>query len=269
MLCRAKVNLTLHVGAPIASGRWSGYHPVESLVVFADIGDDIAFSPSAENNLIIDGPFGTGLTVGPGNLISKALSACGAPPQSARLTKRLPISSGLGGGSTNAAAVLRVFDSEGRVDSAALGADVPVCRLSRTAMMEGIGEQVTPVPGLGAVPAVLVNPRVPVSTGTIFENYDARKPPANPQQTARQGTLMERAMSGTNDLQAAAIVEVPEIQSVLNALETRSGCDLARMSGSGATCFGLFDSDASAESAAHALSQRGWWAVATRLGDES
>jgi len=267
MLCRAKVNLTLHVGAPMPSGRWAGYHPVESLVVFAEVGDLIEFTPSAKHSLSIDGPFGVGLTVGSDNLISKALSACGAPPHFVRLTKQLPVSSGLGGGSTNAAAVLRMFDPRGRVDDAALGADVPVCRLSKTAMMEGIGERISPILGLGSVAAVLLNPSVPVSTGSIFQSYDARNPPVNPRQTARRGTLLERAISGVNDLEGDAILKAPIIQTVLEALREQPGCDLARMSGSGATCFGLFASDAAATRAAEILSKRGWWAVATRLGD--
>lgn len=267
MLCRAKVNLTLHVGAPMTSGRWMGYHPVESLVVFADVGDDITFMPSPDNVLTIGGQNGAGLSPGPDNLIARALKLCGAPPQSVHLTKRLPVSSGLGGGSANAAAVLRMFDPDGRVDDVALGADVPVCRLSKTAMMQGIGERVSPVQGLGTVPAVLVNPGVPVSTGDIFRLYDSRHPPSVPRQTARQGCLLERAISGTNDLEADAIVKAPDIGTVLAMLRTQFGCDLARMSGSGATCFGLFSDDAAAARAADALSQRGWWAVATRLGD--
>ncbi|MGJ8559868.1 MAG: 4-(cytidine 5'-diphospho)-2-C-methyl-D-erythritol kinase [Litorimonas sp.] len=267
MLCRAKVNLTLHVGAPITSGRWSDYHPVESLVVFADIGDEITVEPATEDKLIIGGPFGSGLTAGPDNLILKALRQCGAPPQSVHLTKRLPVSSGLGGGSANAAAILRMFDPYERVDDATLGADIPVCRLSQTSMMEGIGDQVSPVPNLGLLPAVLVNPGVPVSTSDIFRAYDSRHPPEVPRLTAREGGLLERALSGTNDLEAPAIVEAPEIGAVLTMLRAQPECDLARMSGSGATCFGLFSNDAAATRAADILSQYGWWAVATRLGD--
>lgn len=267
MLCRAKVNLTLHVGAPITSGRWADYHPVESLVVFADIGDDITVEPAIEDRLTIGGPFGAGLTAGPDNLIIKALRQCGASPQSVRLTKRLPVSSGLGGGSANAAAILRMFDTDERVDDATLGADIPVCRLSQTSMMEGIGDRVSLMPNLGILPAVLVNPGVPVSTGDIFRAFDSRRPPEVPRQTVREGRLLERALSGTNDLEASAIVEAPEIGAVLKMLRAQPECDLARMSGSGATCFGLFANDNAATRAADVLSQRGWWAVATRLGD--
>ncbi|GHA82277.1 4-diphosphocytidyl-2-C-methyl-D-erythritol kinase [Algimonas arctica] len=269
MLCRAKVNLTLHVGAPIVSGRWSGYHPVESLVVFANFGDDIVFAPDSESSLTICGPFGAGLTAGPDNLITKALRACDAPPQSVRLTKRLPVSSGLGGGSTNAAAVLRVFDPGQRVDDVSLGADIPVCRLSKTSLMEGIGEVVSAVPHLGSMSAVLVNPGVPVNTGDIFRAYDSTHPPVVPHKTARQGSLLERALSGTNDLEAPAIAAAPVIGAVLTILRAQPECNLARMSGSGGTCFGLFSSDDAATRAADVLSQRGWWAVATRLGEPS
>lgn len=267
MLCRAKVNLTLHVGAPIVSGRWTGYHPVESLVVFADVGDVITFTVDTENSLTINGPFGEGLSAGPDNLICKAMTLCGAPPQALHLTKHLPVSSGLGDGSANAAAILRMFDPDNCVDDASLGADIPVCRLSKTAMMEGVGERVSPVPDLGSVAAVLVNPGVPVSTGDVFQAYDKKGPATNPQQTVRRGDLLARAQSGTNDLEVPAILNVPEIGAVLTLLRAQTGCDLARMSGSGATCFGLFSNDAAAKIAADALSQRGWWAVATRLGD--
>lgn len=269
MLCRAKVNLTLHVGAPLTSGRWDGYHPVESLVVFADFGDEIELTPALLTELSIGGPFGAGLSAGADNLISEALIACDAPAQSVFLTKHLPVSSGLGGGSANAAAIMREFDPDHKIDTVSLGADVPVCRLSQTAMMEGIGERVTPLSSLGTLAAVLVNPGVPVSTAEIFRRYDSRNPEVLPKQTARDGSLMHRALSGTNDLEADALMTAPEIGDVLTELRLQTGCELARMSGSGATCFGVFDTDTRAQCAAEALSRRGWWVVATRLGDPS
>lgn len=269
MLCRAKINLTLHVGAPMANGRWKGYHPVESLVVFADVGDRIEFSASEQTKLKIDGPFGAGLTAGHDNLILTALTLCNASPVAVRLTKNLPVSSGLGGGSANAAAVLRAFDKKHHVDAASIGADVPVCCLSETSMMTGIGEIVTPVPGLGQMAAVLVNPGIAVSTGDIFRIYDGLNPKSQPDETATFGGLLDRTLSGRNDLQKTAVTLVPEIASVLAALETSEGCSVARMSGSGATCFGLFETDEAARSVAERLSQRGWWAVATRLGESA
>ena len=267
MLCRAKVNLTLHVGARIVGGRWEGYHPVESLVAFADIGDVLAFDPADTLGLEIVGPFAGYLALETDNIIHQAMRLVDAPPHRVTLTKNLPVSAGLGGGSANAAGVFRRFDPEMTRNPAALGADVPVCTLSRTTMMEGIGERLTPVPGLGTVDAVLVNPGIPVSTAEIFEAYDSVQRPVEPDRTQRSGSLIERARSGVNDMQNAAVVQAPEIAEVLTALDLSEGCDLARMSGSGASCFGLFRDSASAHGAADALSKLGWWAVACTLGD--
>ncbi|MEM7729170.1 MAG: 4-(cytidine 5'-diphospho)-2-C-methyl-D-erythritol kinase [Pseudomonadota bacterium] len=270
MLCRAKINLTLHVGAPLPSGRWQGYHPVESLVVFADIGDHIAFGPSADDrhSLALNGPFAGKLQAGPDNLVVQALEACDALPTHAVLTKSLPVSAGLGGGSANAAAVLRAFDPQGEADAAALGADVPVCRLSRTAMMEGIGERITAMPALGRIPAVLVNPGVAVPTGEVFALYDAGTVPSVPGTTVRSGTLLDRAVSGRNDLEETAIAIQPVIAELLARLGAQEGCALARMSGSGATCFGLFDTMEAAQRAARDLERDGWWVAPVWLGDD-
>lgn len=267
MLCRAKINLTLHVGAPFPTGRWTGYHPLESLVVFADIGDELRFELGDERHeLRIDGPFSEGLSAKSDNLVVKALDVCNAPPTRVTLTKNIPVSAGLGGGSANAAAVLRQFGSDGR-DAVDLGADVPVCYRSETAMMVGIGETVTPLEGLGRIPAVLVNPGRPVSTGAIFKAYDGANPAKDPSKTARTGTLLDRARSGTNDLQAIAIELEPSIRDVLSAMEQQEGCQLARMSGSGATCFGLFETEPQAIEAAQNLAKPGWWSVSTWLGE--
>lgn len=267
MLCRAKINLTLHVGAPMTTGAWVGYHPVESLVVFSDYGDEIQFEPSDCSSLTIEGPFGHDLSPGSDNLIVKALKLCDVPPQAVRLIKNLPLSSGLGGGSANAAAVLRSFDPAGLVVGSAIGADVPICRLSQTAIMEGVGDVVSALPGLGRVPAVLVNPGVALSTARIFARYDALSPPSSPAKTATRGSLLDRARSGTNGLQAASILEAPIIGDVLDAISREPGCQMARMSGSGATCFGLFDTMEAAEASAITLSAAGWWSVATWLGE--
>lgn len=267
MLCRAKINLTLHVGALIKAGRWMGYHPVESLVVFADYGDEIEFEPSHILVITIDGPFADGLTPGPNNLIAQALKASGAPPQRVTLTKNLPLSSGLGGGSANAAAVLRMFDPEGQVDAGAIGADISVCRISRTSRMEGVGDVVTELPGMGRIAAVLVNPGITLSTARIFARYDASSPPAQPARTAVDGCLLEWARSGENNLQAAALIEATIIKDVLDKLSEQAGCQMARMSGSGATCFGLFETMEQAEVSAKFLKTKGWWSVAAWLGD--
>lgn len=276
ILARAKVNLTLHVGAAIQSGRHQGYHPVESLVAFADFGDELTAVHAPQSSMSIAGPFGAGLTAGEDNLVFKALSQCGVHAQSIHLTKNIPVSAGLGGGSANAAAILRVFDPVGAVDPLALGADVPVCRRSETAMMEGIGERVTPLPGLGTVAAVIANPGRPVSTAQIFSAFDAQTRPENPSQTARRGTLIERARSGGNDLQPIAVSLVPDIAGVIEVIAAQPGCELARMSGSGASVFGLFGSDEAAKAAEDRLTElrtndpSQWgrlWARACRLGD--
>lgn len=276
ILARAKVNLTLHVGAVIQSGRHQGYHPVESLVAFADFGDELTAVPALHSSMSIAGPFGAGLTAGEDNLVLKALSQCGAHAQSIHLTKNIPVSAGLGGGSANAAAILRVFDPASAVDPLTLGADVPVCRQSETAMMEGIGGRLTRLPQLGSVAAVIANPGTPVSTGQIFNAFDAQPRPEKPIQTSRRGTLLERARSGANDLQPIAVSLVPDIAALLGVIATQPGCELARMSGSGASVFGLFDSDEAAKAAEDRLTElradnpAQWgrlWARACRLGD--
>lgn len=264
-LARAKVNLTLHVGAL----RGDGYHALDSLVVFADIGDDLTFNPAAETRLSIHGA--DDLPTDGSNLILRAMAMIDAPPHHIELTKNLPVSAGLGGGSANAAAVLRQFSNALTHDELAfqLGADIPVCHESRTAMMRGIGEDVTPISGLRQLSAVLVNPGVAVSTGGVFKAMDAAPRPKAPRANALSGGLLSRALAGENDMQDFAIAQVPIINDVLRALAQQSGCELARMSGSGATCFGIFRSDAQAVAAAETIStdHSDWWVRACRLGD--
>jgi len=271
-LARAKVNLTLHVGAAIQSGQWTGYHPVESLVVFADFGDELSFTPADKNRVSYTGPFSTNFSAMDGgqNSMLQALEMCGVEaPMDIHLKKNIPIAAGLGGGTADAAAVLRVFDPKGDVSPVKIGADGPVCTLSHTAMMEGIGEVITPLPALGQISAVLINPGVAVSTGMIFKAMDSVPRAAEPARTSRQGDLLSRALSGENDMQDRAIAQAPIITDVLRALAQQTGCELARMSGSGATCFGIFRSDSQAAAAAKAISevQKGWWVHACRLGD--
>ncbi len=266
-LARAKVNLTLHVGAL----REDGYHPVDSLVVFADIGDELVFQPANETSLSISGA--DDLPVDGRNLILRAMTLIDAPPHHITLAKTLPVSAGLGGGSANAAAVLRQFANPFRAHELAynLGADVPVCCDSRTAMMRGIGEAVTPLQELGQLSAVLVNPGVAVSTGAIFKAMDAVPHAAVPRANKLTGSLLSRALAGQNHMQDFAIAQAPIINDVLRALAQQAGCELARMSGSGATCFGIFRSDAQAAAAAQAISanQKDWWVRACRLGDRA
>lgn len=270
MICRAKVNLTLHVGAAITDGRFQGYHPLESLVVFADIGDRLTFEPAdGKGSMEFTGPFGNALYSVGDNSIWKALRLCEAPPQHVIVEKNIPIAAGLGGGTADAAGVLRKFDPAGEYFGLEIGADGPVCRLSRTAMMEGIGAQLTPLPGLGCQSAVLANPGIQISTADIFKAFDAEARSEQPASTAREGTLLDRTLSGRNDLEAIAIDQAPVIADVIQAMSDQPGCEVSRMSGSGASVFGLFDHNKAAQSAAAVLSARGWWAVATRLGDPS
>lgn len=266
-LARAKVNLTLHVGAV----RADGYHPLDSLVVFADIGDELTFTPSDQMRLEIEGT--DVLPTGSDNIIIRATDMIGAPTTDIQLQKKLPVSAGLGGGSANAAAVLRAFGSTLSDKDLAygLGADVPICRESRTAMMRGIGEFIEPLPGLGQLSSVLVNPGVPVSTGEIFQAMDSNPREPQPKANKLSGDLLSRALAGENDMQDIAIAQAPIISDVLRALAQQPSCQLARMSGSGATCFGIFRSDAKAESAAAEIvkAHSDWWVRACRLGDPS
>lgn len=279
---KAKINLTLHVGRIIAdpSDDFFGYHPLDSLAVFADVFDGVTVRPSKKTELYIDGPFGAGLDAGDNNLILKAYNAVAVKsplsPLHITLTKNLPIASGIGGGSADAAAMLRLLqgfadlpDNIWQATALDLGADVPVCFLSKTAHMSGIGEDLRPWPDLGRLPCVLINPGVAVSTAAIFKAFDAGQTRETPRPQLEDGPLLARAKDGHNDLQAAAIATEPVIQTVLDNLEDQTGCDLARMSGSGATCFGLFDSQQSAEVAAKAIVENNpdWWVVATTVGD--
>ncbi|WP_207102929.1 4-(cytidine 5'-diphospho)-2-C-methyl-D-erythritol kinase [Paracoccus shandongensis] len=258
----AKLNLALHV----TGRRADGYHLLDSLVAFAGVGDVVALEPGPLS-LRIDGPFAAGLS-GDDNLCLRAARLAGADA-AITLTKTLPVASGIGGGSADAAAVLRGLARMGhplpeRVER--LGADVPVCLASTPARMQGVGEIVTPLPPLPPVPLVLANPGVAVPTPQVFAAMDRRDNPGLPPIPAFTGLADLTAwLAGTrNDLQPAALSIAPVIGQVLDALRA-SGAAFARMSGSGATCFGFYDSPDRARIAATALKQHGWWAVATEL----
>ena len=279
MLARAKINLTLHVGRVIRDAdRFHGYHPLDSLVVFADVGDELRFEAAVEPELVLGGPFGEGLPVDGTNLVTRALHAANrAEPGSGNLRvtlgKHLPLSSGVGGGSADAATVLRYALAEhpDLADMAlSLGADVPACVTNRTLRMTGVGEDITLLPGLGTLPTVLANPGVSVSTAEVFRRFDAGDPRETPRPQAHGGTLLERALAGRNDLAPVAKALAPGIAELEERMAARPGCALARMSGSGATVFGLFGTDAEAEDAARALRDAGVpWAVACTLGDSA
>ena len=242
-------------------------------MVFADFGDTLELRDADANSLSIGGRFGEGLDAGDTNLVTRALASAerlGASPAAVTLTKDIPIAAGLGGGSADAAAVLRarLLDTPERDAAAlALGADVPACVVSRTLRMTGIGETVRELPGLGQVQAVLANPGVAVSTAAIFKAFDSAPAKETPRPQAVEGDLLSRALDGRNDLQPIAVALQPVIGELIRTLEATKGCQLARMTGSGASVFAIYPEAALAEHAAATLSERGVWARACRLGD--
>lgn len=268
-LAPAKINLTLH----ITGQRADGYHLLDSIVVFADIGDRLSLALTDRSSLTVSGPMAAGVPLGDDNLVLRAARAMGVSLD-IQLEKHLPAAAGIGGGSSDAAAVLRgaVALSSGLTlpeDSGlSLGADVPVCLRARAARMSGIGEVVTPVPGLPLLHAVLVNPGVAVSTADIFRNIARKDNPPMPVQLPfwRDAANLAGWLRGQrNDMQPAAIAQAPEVSEVIAAITATDACMLARMSGSGATCFGLYPDAQSAAAAQEILTRQGWWVRAACL----
>jgi 4-diphosphocytidyl-2-C-methyl-D-erythritol kinase len=270
-IARAKVNLALHV----VGRRADGYHLLDSLVAFADFGDVVTAEPAPSLSLSITGPMAAGLSAGSDNLVLKAAQMLGSPLGAAiTLEKRLPIASGIGGGSADAAATMQALGAlwgcalpdAGQV--LALGADVPVCLAGQSCRMAGIGDQISPL-ALPPAHLVLVNPGVGLSTAAVFGALLCRDNPPLPPAAPMPDAVALAAYLGhcRNDLEAPALSLVPQIGAVLAALQGQKGCLLARMSGSGATCFGLFASASAAEAAATALrAQSGaWWVQATTM----
>jgi 4-diphosphocytidyl-2-C-methyl-D-erythritol kinase len=280
----AKVNLTLRV----TGRRADGYHELESLVAFARVGDRVDFAPGEALALDVAGPFAAAAGELADNLVFKAARelarrAPGLTLGRFSLTKELPVAAGLGGGSADAAAALRLiaranalaFDNARLADAArATGADVPVCLAAKARVMRGIGEVLSPPLDLPPLPAVLVNPGVPLATKDVFAAFaraGAPKPAAAFDAAALSGASVETALAalarGVNDLEPAAVALAPAVAQALAALGATSGCRVARMSGSGATCFGLFASEGAAAAAARAIAQAhpGWWLRATVL----
>jgi 4-diphosphocytidyl-2-C-methyl-D-erythritol kinase len=278
----AKLNLTLRV----VGKREDGYHLLDSLVAFTEYGDVVEAVPADELSLTMDGPFGAALAGDPAeNLVLRAArllaEAAGVAPRAGlRLTKNLPIASGIGGGSSDAAATLLALSDLWDIRPAAgdlarlglkLGADVPVCLAGRPARLEGIGERIGPAPELPPAPIVLVNPGIGLATPAVFRArtgpFSAGAGPAGVLPTAPPDpAALARALAlYENDLAAPAVTLLPVIADVLAMLDAAPGRLIARMSGSGATCFALFAEGSAAEEAAEAATQRGWWAIATRL----
>lgn len=277
-LAPAKVNLTLHV----TGRRNDGYHLLDSLVVFPAIGDVLEAEPATGLSLTLDGPFGADLHAGSENLVLRAaelMRPAGRGPGAAlRLVKCLPVASGIGGGSSDAAATLRLLSrlwERPLPDSSSvlsLGADVPVCLAGESSRMRGIGERLVGVT-LPPFWVVLVNPRVPVPTKAVFAALSVRQNSPMPE-PARFGDLPDMVgflASQRNDLEAPALTVQPRIGAVLEALTGQPGCALARMSGSGATCFGVFARQTAALDAVAALglAHPDWWVAAGPVGQDS
>jgi len=281
----AKVNLTLHV----TGQRDDGYHLLDSLVVFASVGDRLEVQLGNTLLITTEGPERAGVPADMRNLVLKvARLFSDMPGASFLLEKNLPVASGIGGGSADAAAAFRgmmTYRSDGEVDAQmydpartplaqqvlALGADIPVCLQSVPKRMRGIGEQLGDVPNLPLLHAVLVNPRVSVSTPAVFKALESRNNPAMPQDIPAFSGMHDFVGwlgAQRNDLQAPACALAPEISDTLAALDADPNCLLARMSGSGATCFGLFESNEAAVAGANRLGMMRptYWVHAVELG---
>ena len=269
----AKINLYLHV----LGRRADGYHLLDGLTAFADVGDRIEVAAAVNLSLTVTGPFASQVPAGDDNLVLRAARALATAARrracaAIRLDKRLPVAAGIGGGSADAAATLRALAKLWRLeqDSAmlaelatGLGADVPMCLHGRTCFVAGVGERLDPAPPLPAFCLLLVNPGVPLPTPPVFARREGPFSSAGrfPEALADARGLAALLGERRNDLTEAAVSLVPEISHVLRELAALPGVHLARMSGSGATCFGLLDDRLSARQAARALAARhpDWW----------
>lgn len=264
----AKINLALH----LRRRRPDGYHDLESIFAFTRFCDTLTGDAAEGLTLTLDGPTAAAADVGDDNLVlraARALAAAAGIRAGARLHlhKQIPVAAGLGGGSADAAATLRLLNRLWQLDwpldrlaelAAPLGADVPVCVYSRTLFGAGKGEALTPWPqDYAGTPVLLVNPRVAVATGPVFAGWDRQD------RGGIAATMPLRALR--NDMTAAAVALQPVIADVLAALSAQGDASLVRMSGSGATCLALYPNTAARDRAAAALADRGWWLCATNL----
>lgn len=269
----AKINLFLHVG----TRRADGFHPLQSLAVFTDMGDRLTFEAAPVLSLKVQGPFSAGLQGEGDNLVVRAARALGAGGAAITLTKNLPVSSGIGGGSSDAAAALRGLrrlwnadtdDTALQALAAELGSDIPVCVAAKTSFMEGRGEILRPVQAMPRIAMLLVNPGVAVPTKDVFAALQTR---SGADMTLPQGGFNDTAdllrfLEATrNDLEAPARALQPVIGEVLAQIASLPGALFTRMSGSGATCFGIFPDDDCCARAAKALKKKypGWWVAPT------
>lgn len=278
----AKINLALHV----TRRREDGYHDLESLVVFAEVADELEAETAPRDALTISGPFGQGLNGGDTNLVMRAVAAFRARWPNAvphglalRLTKNLPVAAGIGGGSADAAAALRLMAGLSNQPvalpdlsdiAARLGADVPACLVSTPLLARGVGELLEPLPQFPNCHLVLVNPLIPLATADVFRrlrDHDNYPLPALPDPLTRPAQLGIWLAETRNDLQPPAIKLVPAIGDIIADLAETQGCILARMSGSGATVFGLFGSSGQAHQAAQVMRERNpdHWVAAAPL----
>jgi 4-diphosphocytidyl-2-C-methyl-D-erythritol kinase len=261
----AKINLALHV----RRRREDGYHELETLFAFVDAGDRLTARSAAQDELTVAGEFARQLSDPFGNIVAKALSLLPrADGLALTLEKNLPVAAGLGGGSADAGALFRMIrDAYGLPDdwhlrAAKLGADVPACVESLTSIGRGTGTELEPAENdLAGTPVLLVNPRLPLPTGPVFATWDGQDRGSLP-----SGPASTIAREGRNDLEAPAIALCPPIADVLAQLRG-TGATIVRMSGSGATCFALYDSEEKREQAAStiAAAQPGWWQLQGRL----
>lgn len=266
----AKVNLWLHV----RGRRADGYHLLDSLAVFPAVGDRLWAEPARGLSLAVEGPFGDSLPADGENLVLRAAGGlAGGRGAALRLVKVLPVASGIGGGSADAAAALRLMSRLWNVRvpedlALSLGADVPVCLAARPALMSGIGERLGPAPRMPGAGMVLVNPLVGLSTAAVFGALDRRDNPPGPAAPDAGfqsfGDLIDWLRTCRNDLEAPAVAHCPPIRGVLEAL---SAAPLARMSGSGATCFALTETEAEAMALADDVrrAEPGWWVAAASV----
>lgn len=267
----AKVNLTLHV----TGQRDDGYHLLDSLVMFTSLGDEIAVRPADDLTLEITGPFAAGLGADDDNLVLRAARSFGhSAGAHITLTKNLPVASGIGGGSADAAATLRALSllwgipvPDGAIQLA-LGADVPVCMTPELTRMAGIGENITSLGPAPMLDILLVNPGVAVSTPEVFSGLATKSNAPMPDNMPDPFDITawtDWLKTQRNDLQAPACNAAPIIATVLSELSAQAGCQLARMSGSGATCFAFFENGDTRDAAADALhaAHPDWWVAAT------
>ena len=259
----AKLNLALHIRGKRPDER----HDIETIFVFCTDGDALSAAPSENLSLTVTGPFAAQVGAVEDNLVIKAgeaLAAAAGVQAGAAITldKKLPVASGIGGGSADAAATLRLLTSMWRIDPShalsvapRLGSDVPACLLSLPVRGEGAGDQLSPIdlPGISGKPVLLVNPRIALSTADVFAKWDG----------VDQAPLTDWR-AGRNGLEEAAISLVPQIETVLAWLSEQAGAEVTRLSGSGATCFALFESEQARDDAAE-LVPREWWNLPTFL----